>query len=104
MPDSNRVIENDWALHQMATTVNFSPNNKWLSWYVGGLNYQVEHHLFPKVCHVHYPAIAPILKQTALEYNVPYLENKTFAQALSAHFSALKRFGTTPPLETLLAG
>lgn len=104
MPDSNRVIENDWALHQMATTVNFSPNNKWLSWYVGGLNYQVEHHLFPKVCHVHYPEIAPILKQTAAEFNVPYLENKTFAEALSAHFSALKRFGTIPQLETVLAG
>jgi glyoxylase-like metal-dependent hydrolase (beta-lactamase superfamily II) len=71
--DENGVIENDWAIHQMNTTVNFSRDNAILGWYLGGLNYQVEHHLFPKICHVHYPAIAQIVKETAKEYGVPTL-------------------------------
>ncbi len=104
MPNENKTIENDWAIHQMETTVNFSPENKWLSWYVGGLNYQVEHHLFPKICHVHYPQIAPIVKQTAKEFGIPYLENKKFSDALKAHFSALKRFGNMPELSEAIAG
>ncbi len=59
-PDSKGIIENDWAIHQMNTTVNFSRHNKWLSWYVGGLNFQIEHHLFPRICHVHYPQLSII--------------------------------------------
>ncbi|RYY19800.1 MAG: acyl-CoA desaturase [Chitinophagaceae bacterium] len=78
MPDTKGVIENDWAIHQMHTTMNFSPGNKWLSWYVGGLNFQVEHHLFPRISHIHYPAIAPIVKATAREFDIPYLENISF--------------------------
>jgi len=93
----NGVIENDWAIHQMNTTVNFSPNNKLLSWYVGGLNYQVEHHLFPRICHVHYPQISAIVKETAEEFNVPYLQKPDFYTALKSHFSALQRFGTPHP-------
>lgn len=96
LPDENGNIENDWAVHQMETTINFSPDNKLISWYVGGLNYQVEHHLFPKVCHVHYPAISHIVKQTAEEFNVPYKVNNTFASALKSHFEALYRFGRLP--------
>lgn len=90
------IIENDWAIHQLQTTVNFSRRNKWLSWYVGGLNFQVEHHLFPKVCHVHYPSIAPIVKQTAEEFGLVYLENESFNQALLSHVSTLRRFGQLP--------
>jgi linoleoyl-CoA desaturase len=97
MPDENGVIDNEWAIHQMETTVNFARKNKLLSWYVGGLNYQVEHHLFPKISHVHYPAIAPIVKQTAEEFGVPYNENDTFAIALASHVRLLKRFGTIVP-------
>jgi linoleoyl-CoA desaturase len=93
LPNVDGIVENDWAVHQMNTTVNFSPNSKLISWYVGGLNFQVEHHLFPKVCHVHYPQIAAIVKQTAFEFGVPYLQNDTFMQALSAHIAALQRFG-----------
>lgn len=89
----NGVIENDWAIHQLNTTVNFSRNNKWLSWYVGGLNFQVEHHLFPKISHVHYPALSNIVKQTAQEFNIPYLENKTFGQALKSHFRYMHQIG-----------
>ncbi|QCR22461.1 acyl-CoA desaturase [Pontibacter sp. SGAir0037] len=97
-PDSNGNIENDWAIHQLHTTVNFSRNNKWLSWYVGGLNYQIEHHLFPKVCHVHYPAISEIVRETAAEFNIPYMENKTFGDALRSHIATLHRFGRLPGL------
>lgn len=92
------IIENDWAIHQMNTTVNFSRKNRWLSWYVGGLNFQVEHHLFTNICHIHYPKIAPIVKQTAEEFGIPYLENRTFGKALLSHISALKRFGRPPDL------
>ena len=93
MPNEHGVIENDWAIHQMNTTVNFARHNKILSWYVGGLNFQVEHHLFTRICHVHYPAIAHITKATAEEFGVPYLENKSFGDALRSHIRALKRFG-----------
>ncbi|MCF0071097.1 acyl-CoA desaturase [Dyadobacter sp. CY261] len=98
LPDDHGVIHKDWATHQLETTVNFSADNKWLSWYIGGLNYQIEHHLFPKICHVHYPELAPIVKQTATEFGLTYLENKTFSTALKAHIRSLKRFGA-PNLE-----
>lgn len=93
MPNENGTIENTWAIHQLNTTVNFSRKNKFISWYVGGLNFQVEHHLFPSICHVHYPALAPIVKQTAEEFGVPYLENETLYQAFKSHLNTLKRFG-----------
>ena len=104
LPNEKGVIENDWAIHQMETTVDFAQNSKLISWYVGGLNFQVEHHLFPKICHVHYPKIAPIIKQTAQEFGVPYLENKTFTEALRAHFKLLRRLGTLPSLDEAIAG
>lgn len=93
LPTKEGLIENSWAIHQMNTTVNFCPKNKLLSWYVGGLNFQIEHHLFPKICHIHYPKIAQIVRQTAKEFNVPYLENKTFTKAVASHFKLLKKFG-----------
>lgn len=102
MPTDSGVVENDWAIHQLNTTLNFSPNNKLLSWYVGGLNFQVEHHLFPRICHVHYPNIAPIVKQTAEEFGIPYLQKQDFTSALKSHFSALERFGT-PPANQVIA-
>lgn len=103
LPNAAGNIENDWAIHQLNTTVNFSRHNKPLSWYVGGLNYQVEHHLFPKICHVHYPALAPIVKQTAEEYGIAYLENETFWKAFQSHFSVLQQAGKMPSLNEALA-
>lgn len=94
LPNEKGVIEKDWAVHQLETTVNFSPRNKWLGWYIGGLNFQIEHHLFPKICHVHYPKLAPIVKETAKEFGLTYLENKSFLMALRSHIASLKRFGT----------
>ena len=98
LPNEEGVIENNWAIHQMNTTVNFSRTSKFISWYVGGLNFQVEHHLFPKISHVHYPEIAHIVKQTAEEFNVPYLENITLMDALRSHIATLERFGRLPDL------
>lgn len=102
-PSADGTIENDWAIHQLNTTVNFSKNNKWLSWYVGGLNFQIEHHLFPRVCHVHYPAIAQIVRETAAEYDIPYMENDTFFDALKSHIATLHRFGRLPNINEAIA-
>lgn len=97
LPNTEGIIENDWAIHQLQTTANFSRKNKWLSWYVGGLNFQVEHHLFPYISHVHYPHIAEIVKATAEEFGVPYLENQTFGGAVYSHFAFLYELGKPEP-------
>ena len=86
-PDENLTIENNWAIHQLQTTANFAKKSKLLSWYVGGLNYQVEHHLFPNICHVHYKEISKVIKATAEEYGVPYYEHRTLFGAIRSHFS-----------------
>jgi linoleoyl-CoA desaturase len=98
VPNENYTIENNWAIHQLNTTVNFSRKNKWISWYVGGLNFQVEHHLFPTICHVHYPAVSEIVKETCEEFGVPYLENPTFMSALKSHVKAIISFGKLPDI------
>jgi linoleoyl-CoA desaturase len=103
LPNEAGIIENDWAIHQMNTTVNFARHNKLLSWYVGGLNFQVEHHLFPRISHIHYPHIAPIVKQTAEEFGVPYLENKTFGLAIKSHIQFLQRLGRLPDINEAIA-
>jgi linoleoyl-CoA desaturase len=102
LPNEQGIIQNEWAIHQMETTVNFSRRNRLLSWYVGGLNFQVEHHLFPKICHVHYPKIAEIVQNTAQEFNVPYLEHKSFGHALRSHFATLQRLGKLPDLNEVI--
>ena len=84
------MMNSDWAVHQMCTTANFSTNNKWLTWFSGGLNFQVEHHLFPRVSYVHYPMISKILVKTAKEFNVPYHSYPTYFGALAGHLQALK--------------
>ena len=101
IPDAKGNIETAWAIHQMNTTVNFARRNKILSWYVGGLNFQIEHHLFPGTCHVHYPAIAPIVKETAEEFGVPYMENSSFTEALKSHLRTLRKFGA-PSLDEIM--
>jgi len=96
MPDGDNKLENNFFIHQMLTTKNFARKNKLFSWYVGGLNYQVEHHLFPTVCHVHYEKLAPIVKATAEEYGIPYLEEETFSEAILEHARSLYEFGKKP--------
>jgi linoleoyl-CoA desaturase len=87
-------VENNWAIHQMHTTANFANNSKIFTWLIGGLNYQIEHHLFPNICHIHYGKISKIVKETAMEFNVPYHHHRTFFTALRSHFSLLHKLGT----------
>jgi linoleoyl-CoA desaturase len=91
-----KTIENEWAIHQIKTTANFARNNKFISWYVGGLNYQVEHHLFPKVSHVHYPAISRIVKEACDKFNLPYNEYPTMSAAVASHFRMMRELGKKP--------
>ncbi|MBL7952382.1 MAG: acyl-CoA desaturase [Flavobacteriales bacterium] len=93
LADENGVIGNDWAVHELLTTANFAPNNKLLTWYTGGLNFQVEHHLFPAVSHLHYPRIAAIVQRTAEEYGLPYNVKPTFRAALISHVRRLQELG-----------
>jgi len=93
VPNEQGNIEEAWAEHQMRTTANFATNSKLAGFLLGGLNRQIEHHLFPKFCHIHYPAISVILKKTAREFNLPYIESPTFFSALQSHYRTLKKFG-----------
>lgn len=91
-PQSNK-IEQNWFVHQLATTANFATKSKLVSWFVGGLNFQVEHHLFPKVSHIHYPAINQMVKELCQKYQVKYIEYPTVFRALQAHVSHLRIVG-----------
>lgn len=93
LPDESGNVNADWAVNQLVNTTNFAPGAKLFSWYVGGLNYQVEHHLFPNICHIHYSKISKIVRDTAKEYNLPYHSYKTFYKALSEHTKLLKMLG-----------
>jgi len=86
-------LNDGWAEHQLRTTSNFAKDSRWFSWAVGGLNFQVEHHLFPNICHVHYPKISAIVKEMAEKYNLPYYSQPTFFDALSSHLRMLKKLG-----------
>lgn len=93
LPDADGVIANDWAVHEMLTTANFARENRFLTWFTGGLNFQIEHHLFPHVCHVHYRTIAPIVERTAKEFGVPYNHIPTLKDALVSHVRRMKHLG-----------
>jgi len=93
LPDEENMIDEHWMIHEMVTTNNFARDNKALCWFVGGLNFQIEHHLFPKVCSVHYPAISPIVEKTAKDFNIPYNHHETFFGAVASHYRTLKKFG-----------
>ena len=91
--ENTNDIENEWAIHQIETTANFATRNKLISWLVGGLNFQIEHHLFPKISHIHYPAISKIIKDTCNEFNVKYIEYRKMRHALFSHATYLRRMG-----------
>lgn len=97
-PNLEGNIENEWAIHQLNTTANFAKNNLFLNWYIGGLNFQIEHHLFPNICHVHYREIAPIVEKTALDFGLPYNMKPTFINALASHLRMLKELGRPMPV------
>ena len=91
-PESGR-IGNSWAVHQIETTVDFAQHNRLLSWLIGGLNFQIEHHLFPRICHLHYPAISRVVKQTCADYGVRYTAHETLRGGIASHFRWLRRMG-----------
>jgi linoleoyl-CoA desaturase len=86
-------VPRPWAVHQVEATADFARSNRLLSWFVGGLNFQIEHHLFPRVCHVHYPRIARIVEETCAEFGVRYTVHESCVSALRSHFRWLRRMG-----------
>lgn len=92
--DYDHLKEKNWHVYQLETTCNFAHNNQPLSYLIGGLNYQIEHHLFPQICHSHYPKISKIVKQTADDFGIPYHYEPTFSGAVGAHFRHLRKLGT----------
>ena len=96
LPSDEGKMDNSFAIHQLTTTSNFATDSKIVSFLLGGLNFQVEHHIFPHVCHTHLSKIAPIVKQTAKEFGLPYYENSSFSTAVRSHYRILKKFGKAP--------
>ncbi len=90
------TMKNTWAIHQLKTTVNFSTKNRFVNWFTGGLNHQIEHHIFPHISHIHYTSISKIVKQTAKEFNLPYNEYRTTRSAIFSHFRFLRQMGLQP--------
>ena len=102
MKEESDHVSRSWVAHQLQTTCNYGTDNKVLSWFLGGLNFQIEHHLFPDICHVHYPKLAGIVKETAEQFNLPYYEFDTFKDALVSHFTHLKEMGSAKDLKVQL--
>lgn len=98
-PPGTDRIPDTWAVHQTRTTVDFARTNRLLTWYLGGLNFQIEHHLFPRICHVHYPRIADIVQQTCAEFGIRYTAHETFFGTVSSHWRWLQRMGRPAPME-----
>ena len=94
-PNDDGELINNWTLHQIATTTNYAPKSRLFSWLIGGLNYQIEHHLFPNICHVHYRHISKIIQATAEEYGIPYHVKSTFFSAIGSHIKMLRMLGRT---------
>jgi len=92
-PNDAGKMEDEWAIHQIKTTANFATGNKLISWLVGGLNFQIEHHLFPKISHIHYPAISRIIKRACEEYGIHYIEYSRMRYAVASHVAYLKQLG-----------
>ena len=91
--DETKNIETAWAEYQLKTTSNFAMNNVVVSWFVGGLNFQIEHHLFPKVSHIHYPAISKIVMEKCKEFNMPYNKYDGMWEAVLSHFRTMRELG-----------
>jgi linoleoyl-CoA desaturase len=88
-----RRMETEWFTHQVETTVDFARDNRFLTWYLGGLNFQIEHHLFPKICHVHYPALSPIVEATCRTHGIHHRSHRTMRRAIRSHVRWLRHLG-----------
>lgn len=93
IPNGDGELDNNWAVHQLHTTCNYAPKSMVFSWLIGGLNYQIEHHLFPNISHIHYRNIAGIVQTKAKKYGLPYHVNASFASAVWQHIKMLKLLG-----------
>jgi linoleoyl-CoA desaturase len=102
-PESAKAYHGDWALHQLATTADFAVTNRVLTFLVGGLNFQVEHHIFPRISHIHYPRIQPIVKRFCEDNGVNYYEYRTFIGAIAAHFRHLEQLSARPEIQQAVA-
>ena len=91
-----KQIENEWAIHQVKTTANFSPGRPVISWFVGGLNYQIEHHLFPRISHIHYAAISQLVQKECAAFDLPYHSLPSFKAAVTSHFRFIRALGRKP--------
>lgn len=96
MPQGGERMQTEWAIHQVQTTVDFARRNRVLSWLLGGLNFQIEHHLLSKICHVHYPALSKIVEETCHEFGVRYAAHKSFLSALGSHYRWIVAMGRPP--------
>ncbi|HTB31857.1 MAG TPA: acyl-CoA desaturase [Bacteroidia bacterium] len=103
LPDANGVINHDWTVHELLTTSDFARNNWFVNWYIGGLNFQIEHHLFPYISHVHYRKLAPIVERTAHEFGFDYNLKPSFVNAFRSHIRRLKELGIQPASKTLVS-
>ncbi len=99
-PDDSGALEHSWYEHEMLTTSNFG-KSRLTTFITGGLDHQIEHHLFPTICHIHYPALAPIVEACAREHGLPYLHSGTFLQAVASHARMLHRLGNGVEVESL---
>jgi linoleoyl-CoA desaturase len=90
------LMEDAWAVHQVQTTVDFSRDSRIVTWLLGGLNYQIVHHLFPRICHVHYPALSRIVEQTCKEFGIRYSTHRSFWAGIQSHYRWLWRLGQSP--------
>ena len=84
-------METAWAVHQLETTVDFARDKRWLCWLIGGLNFQIEHHLFPQICHIHYPQLSPLVERTSREFGLRYLAQESLLASIASHFRWLRR-------------
>jgi linoleoyl-CoA desaturase len=99
LPDeASHRMDQGWAIHQAETTVDFAPRSRLLTWLLGGLNFQIEHHLFPRICHTNYPAISKIVEQVCRDFGVPYHVHGTFWAAMKAHYQWLRQMGQAPAM------
>lgn len=92
--DQDNQIKLEWAIHEIRTTSDFAADNWFVTLFTGGLNFQVEHHLFPEINHIHYSKLRPIVMEYCKEHNVVYNENKTFFSAIASHIRKLKSLGS----------
>lgn len=94
--DADGNVDKNWAIHIVETTGDYAYNNPIINWMFGGINIHVIHHLLPRICHIHYTEVAPIVEETAKEYGLNYRKIPTFSEAVASHFRLLKELGTKP--------